>query len=110
MFGFPGTGKREAELTIDFVLRHANSIDTVDIYRFGYMRHTEVPGAKPIINPIKDWAMEYDWVPLERDTLTMEQAEEIKRELEEIMWNEHPKMLHPIYRLVSPWGSELSNE
>lgn len=108
MFGFPGTGKLEAEATIDFVLRNADFVDTVDIYRFGYMRHTNVPGIKPIIDPKKDWAMEYDWVPVEEGVLTKQEAEEIKTELEEIMWNEYPKMLHPIYRLVSPWNTRIS--
>lgn len=103
LFGFPGTGRREAETTIDFVLRHADLIDTIDIYRFGYMRHTKVPGVKPLVEAKRDWAMEYDWLPHGEGILTRQEAEEMKIELEEIMWNEHPKMLHPTYRLLSPW-------
>lgn len=103
LFGFPGTGRQEAEATIDFVLRHADLIDTIDIYRFGYMRHTQVPGIQAVIDPKNDWAMEHDWVPVEKSVLTKDQAEELKVELEEIMWSEYPRMLHPTYRLISPW-------
>lgn len=102
--GFPGIGKQEAETTIDFILRNANLIDTVDIYRFGYMRHTQVPKVKPIMDPEKDWTMEYNWVPNGKGVLTKDEAEALKVELEEILWHEHPKMLHPTYRLLSPWG------
>jgi len=104
MFGFPGTGKLEAEVTIDFILRYANLIDTIDIYRFGYMRHTKVPGIKSIVNSKKDWAMEYEWIPIEKGILTKEEIEKIKIELEEIIWSEYPKLLHPTYRLLTPWS------
>ena len=87
-----------------FILRNAEFIDTIDMYRFGFMRHTEVPGIKKISNPINDWAMEYDWEPIGEDILSKSEAENLKVELEEIMWNEHPRMLHPTYRLISPWN------
>lgn len=110
LFGFPGTGRAEAEATIDFVLRHAQLIDTIDIYRFGYMRHTKVPGIRAVIDPKNDWAMEYNWVPVEKGVLTKHEAEEIKVELEEIMWSEHPRMLHPTYRLITPWSPRCREE
>lgn len=103
LFGYPGTGRSEAENTIEFVLNHAPKIDTLDIFRFGYMRGTKVPGARPIVRPEKDWALEYDWLPDAPDLLTLHEAEDLKADLEEIMWSEHPKMLHPTYRMLSPW-------
>jgi radical SAM superfamily enzyme YgiQ (UPF0313 family) len=103
LFGFPGTGRPEAEATIEFVLNHADKVDTLDIFRFGYMRGTKVPGAKPIIRSDKDWALEYEWAPDETGVLSVQESEELKIELEELMWNEHPKMLHPTYRMLSPW-------
>lgn len=110
LFGFPGTGRQEAEATIDFVLRQADLIDTIDIYRFGYMRHTSVPGIQAVADNKNDWAMEYDWIPVEKWILTKQEAEELKVELEDIMWNEHPRMLHPTYRLISPWTPKIRTE
>jgi hypothetical protein len=106
LFGFPGTGRREAEATIEFVLDQADKIDTLDIFRFGYMRGTQVSGAKPIVRPGKDWALEYDWAPDATGVLSMQESEDLKNELEEIMWSEHPKMLHPTYRMLSPWRTD----
>lgn len=103
LFGFPGTGRREAEATIEFVLDHAEKVDTLDIFRFGYMRGTQVPGANPIVRAGKDWALEYDWVPDGAGVLSIQESEDLKTELEEVMWNEHPRMLHPTYRMLSPW-------
>jgi protein tyrosine phosphatase (PTP) superfamily phosphohydrolase (DUF442 family) len=68
------------------------------------MRHTKVPGIKSIVNPKKDWAMEYEWIPIEKGILTKEEIEKIKIELEEIIWSEYPKLLHPTYRLLTPWS------
>jgi len=103
LFGFPGTGRPEAEATIEFMLNNAKLIDTLDVYRFGYMRGTKVEGIKPIIDPKKNWAMEFDWEPNREGVITKNEAEEIKTEMEAIMWNEYPRLLHPTYRLISPW-------
>lgn len=110
LFGYPGTGRPEAEATIEFVLNHADKVDTLDIFRFGYMRGTQVPRARPVVRADKDWALEYDWFPDGAGVLSIQESEELKTELEEIMWNEHPKMLHPTYRMLSPWMRRVQLE
>ena len=110
LFGYPGTGRPEAEATIEFVLNYADKVDTLDIFRFGYMRGTQVPGAKPIVRADSDWALEYDWLPDGAGVLSIQESEELKTELEEIMWNEHPRMLHPTYRMLSPWMRKAQPE
>ena len=91
LFGYPGTGRPEAEATIEFVLNHADKVDTLDIFRFGYMRGTQVPGAKPIVRADSDWALEYDWLPDGAGVLSIQESEELKTELEEIMWERTSK-------------------
>lgn len=103
MFGFPGTGRREAEETIEFVLRNVALIDTVDINGFSYSKHTNIPSLRKLIQPSKDWSLEYDYAPLEKGILTPEEIKELVHELEEVIWQQHPKLLHPTYRLISPW-------
>jgi len=103
MFGYPGTGRREAEKTIEFILKHSNLIDTVDLNAYTYARHTRILGIEKKVNPHQDWALEYEYVPTTEGNLSSKEVEELATEMEEIVWTECPRMLHPTYRLVSPW-------
>ena len=103
MFGFPGTGRKEAEETIEFILANIELIDTIDINGFSYSKHTFIPSLKKIEHPLNDWSLEYDYVPLEKDALKPEEIKDLVSDLEEVIWRQHPKLLHPTYRLLSPW-------
>ncbi len=69
MFGFPGTGVKEAFNTVEFALKHADLIDTLDIFPFYYARHTKVEGVKILDNPDFTWNVEYRYEPASPDTL-----------------------------------------
>lgn len=107
MFGFPGTGRKEAEETLKFILDNVGLIDTVDVNGFSYSKHTFIPSLKKIDHPLKDWALEYDYVPLEKDILAPDEIKGLVYELEEVIWQQHPKLLHPTYRLLSPWDDAM---
>lgn len=107
MFGFPGTAKREAEATTEFLLKHGNDIDTVDIFPWTYTRHTHVEGAEPIMDPQKDWALEFRHRPTRAGVLSSEEVIELAAHYEELLWDEIPRFLHPTYRLVSPWSQSV---
>ncbi len=104
MFGFPGTGRKEAEKTTEFILKHSDLIDTVDLNAYTYTRHTSVPGVEKVIEPDQDWALEYEYIPASKDILSSKEVEELLTEMEDIVWTECPRLLHPVYRLVSPWN------
>lgn len=103
MFGFPGTGRKEAEQTLEFILKNKELIDTVDLNAYIYARHTMVNGIKKVVRPGHDWALEYDYEPDAPGVLSSSEVGELTKEIEEIVWQECPRLLHPIYRLVSPW-------
>jgi len=109
LFGYPGTGIEEAVNTIEFVLQNKNLIDTLDIFPFYYAKHTKVPFIDIINNKAEDWALEHKYMPAIEEVLTMAQTSELCYQLEDIIWNEIPKWLHPIYRLYSPWSTKESN-
>ncbi len=105
MFGFPGTGRKEAERTIEFILTHRDLIDTVDLNAYTYARHTSVQGTEKILNPHQDWALEYEYAPINDGVLSSKEVDKLVTEMEDIIWEECPRLLHPIYRLVSPWSN-----
>jgi len=103
MFGFPGTGRKEAERTIDFILEHKDWIDSVDLNAYTYAKHTSVPGIEKIVKPDEDWALEYEYRGLSKEIMNSREVEELATEMEEIVWTDCPRLLHPTYRLISPW-------
>ena len=104
LFGYPKTGIDEAVDTIEFALKYNDLIDTLDIFPFYYAKHTTIPFVKPIIDKKKDWALEYDYKPISEEVLSKKEVSELCNQLEEVIWREEPKWLHPIYRLYSPWN------
>jgi len=104
LFGFPGTGAKEAESTIRFILNHKVIIDTVDINPFMYSKHTNVLGIRKIEKENEDWALEYDYEPAGKDILASAEVMKLTYEFEEMLWEECPRMLHPTYRLLTPWA------
>jgi hypothetical protein len=104
MFGYPGTGEREAERTVEFLLKHQHLVDTADIFPWTYTKHTTVQGVEPIRDPERDWALEFRHAGASRDVLSSEEIVEMASKHEELIWKEVPRFLHPTYRLVSPWS------
>jgi hypothetical protein len=103
LFGYPGTGTREAMETVEFVLNHKNLIDSLDVFPFSYARHTKVSLVRPVIRPEQDWAVNYDFIPERSDVLPPEHVRILAEQVEGVLWAEQPRWLHPLYRLVSPW-------
>ncbi|UCD14516.1 MAG: radical SAM protein [Thermoplasmatales archaeon] len=102
MFGFPGTDRDDAERTIDFILEYKDLIDTVDINEYTYAKHTYVPNIQKVEKG-KDWCLEYEYYGKTIGILSSREVEELVSEMERILWDECPRLLHPTYRLISPW-------
>jgi hypothetical protein len=109
MFGYPGTGTEEAISTVEFALKYQHLIDSLDIFPFYYAKHTTVDLVKPVIDPEKDWALEYDYLPSEDGVLERDQVIELANQLENVIWKEKPIWLHPVYRLYSPWQESVQS-
>lgn len=104
MFGFPGSGQREAADTTEFLLQHQRLIDTADIFPWALAKHTTVPGTRPIHKPGLDLALEFDHTCDSAGALNAEEVRQLAAKYEEVLWLEVPRLLHPTYRLSSPWS------
>ena len=104
MVGFPGSGVAEAEETVRFLIDNADRIDTADLFPWTYAKHTVVPGVEPLIDPTRDWALEFEHASAPT-VLSSHDVRKLADACEDIIWNEAPRLLHPTYRLVSPWRS-----
>lgn len=102
LFGFPGTTIKDADNTIQFIIDNKQMIDSVDINPFQLYKHTSVKNVDKIFNPNEDWAIYYDYIRKE-DNLTNDDIESLTNEYEMLLWKEKHTLLHPIYRLYSPW-------
>lgn len=105
MFGYPGTGEPEADQTFEFLLRYQDLIDTADIFPWTYAKHTTIPGVERIVKASQDWALEYDHLSDRKDVLSSSAVLDLASRYEESLWREVPRLLHPTYRLVSPWST-----
>lgn len=103
MFGFPGTGRKEAENTTEFILKHRDLIDSVDLNAYICARHTTAFGIDKVATSDQNWALEYEFSPVSKDALSSKKVQDIATKMEDLVWKECPQLLHPIYRLVSPW-------
>ncbi len=106
MFGYPGSGAEDAWATTEFLLRHQSWIDTADIFPWTLAKHTHAPGVRAIDGSERNWALEFDHVPTTTEVLSSAEIRELATECEELVWSEVPRLLHPTYRLISPWQGE----
>jgi hypothetical protein len=106
MFGFPGTDEDDARRTIKFLVNFQNVIDTADIFPWVYARHTEVREVIPIESPAHDWALELSHRPGRPGTFSSDEVAQLARKYEDMIWDAVPRLLHPTYRLISPWTSK----
>jgi radical SAM superfamily enzyme YgiQ (UPF0313 family) len=103
MVGFPGTDLFDGERTIEFVLNNKDVIDTIDLNPFTFYKYTLVEGIKPFINKKNDLALEFEYIR-NQDRLTSTDVELYCRNLESKIKVEKNNLLHPIYRMISPWS------
>jgi radical SAM superfamily enzyme YgiQ (UPF0313 family) len=103
MVGYPGTTLQNAMETIDFILKYRDFIDTIDVSPFQYAKHTKVEKAVPKLRKMNDWTLFYDYKVKNSELKNNKFVFALSNKLEEIVWQEKPEWLHPIYRLYSPW-------
>jgi hypothetical protein len=103
MFGFPGTGVKDAFRTVEFALKHHDLIDTLDIFPFYYARHTSVEGVIIKDDPKHTWNVEHVYEPNSPSTLHPSKVSILAEQLGNLVWKEQPQWFHPVYRMYSPW-------
>jgi hypothetical protein len=107
MLGYPGTTAVDAQRTIEFALSNSELIDTVDIFAYGCARGTTQPkGITVRKDPRLDWAMEFPFESTDLGVLSSSQVDAMVEFYEELVFSRCPRLLHPTYRLVSPWRQE----
>jgi len=104
MVGHPGTTREDAKSTVKFLLDNQHLVDTADLVGFRLDRGTVVPGVRPL-RAISEWSMSLRYEPTTPSGLTLEEVNEMETECQEILWEEVPRLLHPLYRVVGPWTS-----
>lgn len=103
MVGHPGTTEADADATTRFLIDHSEYIDTADLVAFRLDRGTRVPGVRPAISTRSDWNLSVAFEPTEAGVLSQEAVTAMEGECQERLWQTVPRLLHPLYRLVSPW-------
>jgi hypothetical protein len=104
MLGYPGTTSDDARRTVAFALENENIIDTLDIFAYGYARGTTHPhGVTVKKDPNLDWALEYPFQSSEPGVLGSAEVDAMVEFYEELVFSQCPRLLHPTYRLISPW-------
>lgn len=106
MYGYPGTSEDDARRTTDYVLENAGRIDTADIFPWTLAKHTSAPGVAPVADPDEDWRLEFEHLAVEPGVLSSSEIRRIAASCEDLVWNSAPRLLHPTYRMVSPWGAD----
>jgi hypothetical protein len=105
MVGHPGTTRDDAMVTVRFLLDHQHLIDTADLVGFRLDRGTTVPRVRAIPNSKCDWEMAMKYEPTEEGVLTSAEVDELEVECQEILWENCPRLLHPLYRLAGNWST-----
>jgi len=105
MVGYPGTSRKDAELTTRFLLDNRSLIDTADLVGFHLDRGTTVPGVRPRPDKASDWALSLPYEPAEDGVLSPSEVCEIETACQEALWEAEPRLLHPLYRVVGPWDN-----
>jgi hypothetical protein len=105
MVGHPETSRDDALRTVEFLLENQSEIDTADLVGFRLDRGTEVRGTKQLGSE-SDWSLRVSYVPESASTLTESEVKDLEIECQEIIWDEAPRLLHPLYRLLSPWTTK----
>ncbi len=108
MFGFPGTTVNDAMSTIEYVLKHSEYIETIDVSNFVYAKHTKVNDITSIIKKDNDWALDYEYKNNKKTDLSCNESKTLANYLESIIINEQPKWLNPIYRMYSTWDNKYA--
>lgn len=102
MVGFPGTGRKEAKETVEFILKHEKIIDTCDIVGYTYSKQTHVPNIEKLKSN-GDLALKYNFAGKAEGILNSEEIAKIADEMDDLVWETCPRLIHPTYRLISPW-------
>ncbi len=106
MVGHPGTTADDAKETTDFLISHQHLIDTADLVGFRLDRGTTVPGVRALSVPGSDWGLSFPYEPTIRGGLSPEDVSRLETHCQERLWQHAPRLLHPLYRLLSPWQTD----
>lgn len=106
MVGHPGTSRRDAELTADFLITYKDLVNTADLVGFRLDRGTQVSGIRPDTAVCDELSLSLHYVPTEPGILNFEEVNDLELELQERIWEEVPRLLHPLYRIGCAWGKD----
>ncbi|TET34910.1 MAG: radical SAM protein [Planctomycetota bacterium] len=105
MVGYPGTSRKDAENTVEFLIEHEPLVDTADLVAFRLDRGTKVPGVTPVPNKASGWSMSVPYLPGRENVLSSEEVGELEAECQEALWETVPRFLHPLYRVIGHWNN-----
>jgi hypothetical protein len=106
MVGHPYSGNEEASATTQFLIDHQEMIDTADLVGFRLDSGTVVPGATAY-PPTCDWELSHAYQAAS-GVLPPKAVEDLEFRCQEMIWDTVPRLLHPLYRLISPWDDKIT--
>ena len=88
---------------MDFLLKHSEYIDTIDVSPYIYSKHTQIDGIEQIKFKEKDWALEFDFISQKQNDFNSKKAKVLANGFESLINQSKPEWTHPIYRMYSSW-------
>ncbi len=103
MVGHPGTTEDDAKLTVKFLIDHQNQIDTADLVGFQLHRGISIKGLYPKKRQKNTLALTYDYNSNNGNVLLPKEVKILENKCQERIWDEVPRLLHPLYRIGKSW-------
>lgn len=110
MVGHPKTSVRDAELTVNFLIDNQDLVDTADLVGFRLDRGINVEGVKRSNDFSPDYAMNYTYEATSKDSLSYIEVQKLELVCQEALWENVPRLLHPLYRIGKSWKNTKYNQ
>ncbi|MBT4446529.1 hypothetical protein HOA92_00895 [archaeon] len=103
--GYPGTTVEDSIETMNFLIKHKEYIDTIDVSYFVWDLHTKHEGVEKIVDKRKDLALHFDYNS--KSNLNSNQTRELAMAVEQVVMSKNPKWVDPLYRVYSTWADTV---
>ena len=100
MVGHPGTNNKDALYLLNFLIKNEHLIDTADLVGFRLERGKIIRGIIPVKEKFSDFSTHFDFIT-KNEYLNSNQILKLEKQCQDIIWNEVPRLVHPLYRIGS---------
>ena len=103
MVGHPETNETDANLTVKFLIDHQDKIDTADLVGFQLHRGISIKGIHPKKGQKETLSLTYEYKVNNGVALLLKEVQDLEKRCQERIWEEVPRLIHPLYRIGKSW-------